>query len=151
MYATQGHGNKQLTFQLEKLAKEGVVYLYARNDRLEFNIPYELYRNPHPYEPDFIVRLRNSVSVVLEIKGKSHEDTDAKQLRAKRWVSAVNAWGRLVRAGFPSVPRAATASGSAVLKLIAARKERVRQLAAELQAKAEAEADRVTVVGLDTS
>ena len=83
------------TFQLEKLAKEDVVYCYARNDRLEFNIPYELYGNPHVYEPDFIVRLRNSVNVVLEIKGKQHEDTDAKHQAAKRWVSAVNHWGRL--------------------------------------------------------
>ena len=83
------------TFQLEKLAKEGVVYCYARNDRLEFNIPYELYGNPHVYEPDFIVRLRNSVNVVLETKGKSQEDTDAKHQAAKRWVSAVNHWGRL--------------------------------------------------------
>ena len=41
------------TFQLEKLAKEGVVFCYARNDRLEFNIPYELYGNPQVYEPRF--------------------------------------------------------------------------------------------------
>jgi type III restriction enzyme len=83
------------TFQLEKLAKVGVVYCYVRNDRLEFNIPYELYGNPQVYEPDFIVRLRNGVNVVLEIKGKSYEDTDAKHQGARRWVSAVNHWGRL--------------------------------------------------------
>jgi type III restriction enzyme len=83
------------TFQLEKLAKEGLVYCYARNDRLEFNIPYELYGNLHPYEPDFIVRLRNSVNVVLEVKGKPQDDNDAKHQGAKRWVSAVNHWGRL--------------------------------------------------------
>jgi len=82
-------------FQLEKLAKENVVFSYVRNDRLEFNIPYELYGNPQVYEPDFIVRLRNDVSVVLEIKGKSFEDTDAKHQAAKRWVSAVNYWGEL--------------------------------------------------------
>ncbi|HXG48285.1 MAG TPA: DEAD/DEAH box helicase family protein [Methylomirabilota bacterium] len=82
-------------FQLEKLAQEGVVHCYARNDHLEFNIPYELYGQPHAYEPDFIVRLRNSVQVVLEIKGKPHEDTDAKHQAARRWVSAVNHWGRL--------------------------------------------------------
>nr|WP_291996580.1 DEAD/DEAH box helicase family protein [Candidatus Accumulibacter sp. ACC012] len=83
------------TFQLEKLAKEGVVFCYARNDRLEFSIPYEYYGNPQVYEPDFIVRLRNSVHVVLEIKGKAHQDTDAKHQAAKRWVAAVNHWGRL--------------------------------------------------------
>jgi type III restriction enzyme len=83
-------------FQLEKLAKDGIVFCYARNDRLEFNNPYEFYGNPRVYEPDFIVRLDNAVSVVLEIKGESYEDTDAKHQAAKRWVSAVNHWGKLV-------------------------------------------------------
>jgi type III restriction enzyme len=83
------------SFQLEKLAKEGIVFCYARNDRLEFNIPYELYGNPQVYEPDFIVRLSNGVNVVLEVKGQSHEDTDAKHQAAQRWVAAVNHWGGL--------------------------------------------------------
>ena len=82
-------------FQLERLAEEGIVSCYARNDRLEFNIPYELYGNPQVYEPDFIVRLGSAVSVVLEIKGQSHDDTEAKHQAAQRWVSAVNQWGRL--------------------------------------------------------
>jgi type III restriction enzyme len=90
-----GSWEQAAVFQLEKLAKENVVFSYVRNDRLEFNIPYELYGNPQVYEPDFIVRLRNDVSVVLEIKGKSFEDTDAKHQAAKRWVSAVNHWGKL--------------------------------------------------------
>lgn len=90
-----GSWEQAAMFQLETLASEGVVYCYARNGRLEFNIPYEFYGIPHVYEPDFIVRLRNSVNLVLEIKGKQHEDTDAKHQAAKRWVCAVNYWGRL--------------------------------------------------------
>src|SRR5206468_9814568 len=82
-------------FQLEKLAKDGIVVCYARNDHLEFNIPYELYGMQHVYEPDFLVRLVNGVMLVLEIKGQAHEDTNAKHQAAKRWVSAVNHWGRL--------------------------------------------------------
>jgi type III restriction enzyme len=88
------------TFQLEKLAKQGIVYCYARNDRLEFNIPYELYGDPHVYEPDFIVRLRSSLNVILETKGRAHEDTDAKHQAAQRWVAAVNHWGRLGKWAF---------------------------------------------------
>ena len=95
------------TFQIEKLAKEGVVFCYARNDRLEFNIPYELYGNPQVYEPDFIVRLRNGVSVVLEIKGKSYEDTDAKHEGARRWVSAGQPLGKTRKVGLPRVSRSA--------------------------------------------
>jgi type III restriction enzyme len=82
-------------FQLERLAKAGIVTCYARNDRLEFNIPYELYGNPRVYEPDFLVKLANGVILILEIKGQPHEDTDAKHQGAHRWISAVNHWGRL--------------------------------------------------------
>lgn len=84
-------------FQLEKLAQAGVVAGYARNERLEFNIPYELFGNPQAYEPDFLVRLVNGVMVVLEIKGQSRGDTEAKHEAARRWVKAVNHWGRLGR------------------------------------------------------
>ena len=82
-------------FQLERLAERGVVDCYARNDHLEFNVPYELYGEPHAYEPDFLVRLKNGVHVVLEIKGRQYPGTDAKHEAARRWVSAVNHWGRL--------------------------------------------------------
>lgn len=82
-------------FHLEKLAHEGSVVCYARNDRLEFNIPYEFYGNPQVYEPDFIVRLPNGVHLVLEIKGESRADTAAKHQAAQRWVAAVNRWGQL--------------------------------------------------------
>lgn len=82
-------------FQLEKLAKNDGVLCYARNDHLEFNIPYELYGYPQVYEPDFLVRLKNAVTVVLEIKGRAHEETEAKHQAARRWVTAVNRWGQL--------------------------------------------------------
>lgn len=134
------------TFQLEKLAKEGVVYCYARNDRLEFNIPYELYGNPHVYEPDFIVRLRNAVNVVLEVKGKGREDTDAKHQAAKRWVSAVNHWGRLGEWDF-MVCREPQRLSEKFAKLVTARNERISALAAELQAQAETEVGRLRSLG----
>ena len=82
-------------FQLERLAAAGVVDCYARNDHLEFNIPYELYREPRAYEPDFLVRLKNGLHVVLEIKGREYAGTEAKHEAARRWCRAVNHWGRL--------------------------------------------------------
>jgi len=120
------------TFQLEKLAKEEIVFCYARNDRLEFNIPYELYGNPQVYEPDFIVRLRNAVHVVLEIKGKSYDDTDAKHQAARRWVSAVNHWGRLGEWDFLA-SREPQRLAEEFAKLIATRNKSIRSVAAELQ------------------
>jgi type III restriction enzyme len=90
-----GSWEQAAMFQLERLAKEHVVLCYARNDRLEFNIPYELYGQPQAYEPDFLVRLTNGLTLVLEIKGQQRGDTDAKHQAARRWVQAVNRWGRL--------------------------------------------------------
>jgi type III restriction enzyme len=84
-------------FQLEKLALAGVVQSYARNDHLEFNIPYELYGRSHGYEPDFLVCLSNGVTAVLEVKGQAHDDTAAKHQAARRWVAAVNHWAGLGR------------------------------------------------------
>lgn len=133
-------------FQLETLAQEGVVYCYARNDRLEFNIPYELYGNPHVYEPDFIVRMSNSMHLVLEIKGQQHEDTDAKHQAARRWVSAVNYWGRLGEWDF-LVCREPNQLPTAFAKLLAGRKQRIIEVAQQLRLQAEAEVLRLRSIG----
>lgn len=95
-----GSWEQAAAFQLEALAKKGTVICYARNDRLEFNIPYELYNQPQWYEPDFLVRLGDGTTLLVEIKGQLREDTDAKHQAAKRWVSAVNNWGKLGRWDF---------------------------------------------------
>jgi type III restriction enzyme len=134
------------TFQLENLAKQEIVFCYARNDRLEFNIPYELYGNPQVYEPDFIVRLRNSVNVVLEIKGKSYEDTDAKHQAARRWVSAVNHWGTLGEWDF-LVCREPQQLPEGFANLLKMRKARIIAVAAELREQAEGEVARLRSLG----
>jgi type III restriction enzyme len=79
-----------------KLEQPGVVKFYARNDHLGLVIPYEFMNVNHSYEPDFLVRLANDVTVLLEIKGYEGESiTMAKHEAAKRWVTAVNNWGQL--------------------------------------------------------
>ena len=125
--ATRTPGSKQRPSSSKSWPRQNIVFCYARNDRLEFNIPYELYGNPQVYEPDFIVRLRNSVNVVLEIKGKSHEDTDAKHQAAKRWVSAVNHWGTLGEWDF-LVCREPQRLAEEFANLIEARKQRIMRL-----------------------
>jgi type III restriction enzyme len=133
-------------FQLEKLAKDGVVVCYARNDHLEFNIPYELYGLQQVYEPDFLVKLVNGVTLVLEIKGQAHEDTDAKHQGAHRWVSAVNHWGRLGQWDF-LVCREPQVLSEKLEKLTTMNKEQLEGLAAELQSKAEKEVERLKSIG----
>jgi len=81
-------------FQLEQLALAGLVLSYVRNDHLELTIPYE-FEGAHAYEPDFIVKMKNGLSVLLEVKGLDRPDTLLKNQAAYRWVAAVNHWGAL--------------------------------------------------------
>jgi type III restriction enzyme len=76
-----------VTFRLES---SEVVECYARNDHLGLMIPYEFQGVDHHYEPDFIVRLTNRATVVLEVKGFEDAETTAKHNAAQRWVTAVN-------------------------------------------------------------
>ncbi|MEI7731770.1 MAG: hypothetical protein WCO56_19515 [Verrucomicrobiota bacterium] len=69
------------------------VHYYARNDHLGLTVPYDFYGISHTYEPDFLVRLKNGLTVMLEIKGyEVHEleKTNHKHNAARRWVDAVN-------------------------------------------------------------
>jgi hypothetical protein len=84
--------------------------------------------------------------VVLEIKGKLQEDTEAKNQAAKRWVSAVNYWGRLGEWNF-LVCREPQKLGEELANLISARAEYIRAAAADLQARAESEVNRLRSLG----
>ncbi len=78
-----------------RLEQSPVVSCYARNEHLECAIPYEYLGVSHSYLPDFLVRLTNDVTLVLEIKGYEDDQDRAKHQAAQRWVSAVNHWGQL--------------------------------------------------------
>ena len=137
-----GSWEQAAAFQLEKLAKNGLVHCYARNDRLEFNIPYELYGSPRVYEPDFIVRLTNGVNLVVEVKGRPDSDADAKHQAAKRWISAVNHWGQLGEWDF-LVCRNPQSLAKDLATWIETRGARIRKLAAKVRSDAENEVSRL--------
>ena len=69
-----------------RLESSDAVQFYARNDHMGLTIPYEYMGIDHAYEPDFLVRLSNGVTVVLEIKGFEDDQTKAKHTAADRWV-----------------------------------------------------------------
>ena len=52
-------------------------------------------RGSHIYEPDFLIRLVNDVTVIVEIKGFEDEHDQAKHEVSHRWVTAVNNLGML--------------------------------------------------------
>ena len=83
-----------------RLEQSEIVQCYVRNDHLGLGIPYEHDGILHLYEPNFIVRLTSGVHVVLEIKGFEPDQVHAKHAAAKRWVSAINNWGKLKKWDF---------------------------------------------------
>jgi type III restriction enzyme len=83
-----------VAFQLERMPE---VVAYARNDHLDFTIPYEWQGTRHEYRPDYLIRFRQSgegeLKVILEVKGFETEQDRQKEAAAKRWVLAVNHHG----------------------------------------------------------
>ena len=71
------------------------VFCYVRNDRPFLLIPYEYEGVQHYYEPDYILRMVNGSTLILEIKGEEDDQDRAKHQAARRWITAVNNWGRL--------------------------------------------------------
>jgi type III restriction enzyme len=70
------------------------VSAFVKNQGLGFTIPYLHAAGLHEYIPDFLVRLDNGVTLILETKGGRDEKADVKVQAAERWVAAVNADGQ---------------------------------------------------------
>lgn len=87
-------------FRLEEAARAGTIDFYARTDGLEFSIPYDHMNVEHGFEPDFLVRMSDGTTLVLEVKGYETTQDTAKYDAARQWVRAVNNWGKLGRWDF---------------------------------------------------
>lgn len=83
-----------------KLDSSELVACYAKNDRLGLVIPYEFQGVSFGYEPDYLVRLTNKMTLVLEIKGYEENQDKAKHQAAKKWVNAVNNWREMGKWAF---------------------------------------------------
>ncbi|MCY4558671.1 MAG: DEAD/DEAH box helicase family protein [Chloroflexi bacterium] len=90
-----GSWEQAAMFQLERLANEAVIRCYARNEGLEFSIPYETDGRSANYEPDFIVQFNDGSHVVVEVKGYDRDGTSAKHEAAKRWARAISHWRQM--------------------------------------------------------
>ena len=78
-----------------RLEENPDVVAYAKNDRLFLEIPYRFFGQSLRYRPDFLIKLRSGVSLLIEGKGREFEKDAAKLTAARRWVEAINAWGQL--------------------------------------------------------
>jgi len=88
------------------------VVAYAKNQGLNFKIPYTYEGRAGNYVPDFLIRLRDAgstgpddlLTLVLEVSGEARKDKQAKVATAETlWIPAVNNWGGLGRWAFLEV------------------------------------------------
>ena len=75
------------------LEKSELASCYAKNDHLGFQVLYLWRGSKRRYVPDFLIRLANGKTLVLEIKGKNSEQANAKRAALDTWVAAINSRG----------------------------------------------------------
>jgi type III restriction enzyme len=88
--------DSELELQIMRaLEQDDRVIAYAKNERLFLEIPYRWQGTTGRYRPDFVIRLANSRTLVIEAKGRKRERDDAKLTAARRWIQAINCWSKL--------------------------------------------------------
>ena len=88
-----GTWEKYVAEALESSALSDVVLAYAKNDHLGFNIYYMWNGSKRRYIPDYLIRLSNVKTLVLEVKGEDSPQNKEKRAALDMWVNAVNTKG----------------------------------------------------------
>lgn len=73
--------------------KEPHVIAWAKNDHLDFIVRYLWRGSSRNFVPDYLLRLSNGKTLVLEVKGVDSEQNRAKRAAMHTWVQAVNEQG----------------------------------------------------------
>lgn len=74
----------------QELERNKSVVSWVKNDHIGFVIKYLYNGVVHDYYPDFLIRLKNNVTLVLEIKGKDDDQNREKRRYLEEWVDVVN-------------------------------------------------------------
>lgn len=80
-------------YAADALEKSEHVLAYAKNEHLGFQIYYLWNGSKRRFVPDFLIRLANGKTLVLEIKGVDSEQNRAKRSALDVWVKGVNEKG----------------------------------------------------------
>ena len=88
------HDSRWEAAATQELERNSQVESWAKNDHLGFKILYLFNGILHEYWPDYLIRLKNGITLVLEIKGKDSEQNKAKRDALKEWIEAVNEDGK---------------------------------------------------------
>lgn len=75
---------------IQEFERNQDVISWVKNDHIGFVIKYLYNGILHDYWPDFLVKLKNNITLVLEIKGIDDDQNRKKRDYLKRWVGAVN-------------------------------------------------------------
>jgi len=73
-----------------KLERNENVVAFAKNDHLGFAIQYTYGGIVHKYYPDFLIKLKNGKTLVLETKAVDSAQAHEKRQALKEWVETVN-------------------------------------------------------------
>jgi len=76
-----------------ELDRNSNVSAWVKNDHLGFEIVYIFRGVVLKYRPDYLVRLKNGKTLVLEVKGQMTQQDGTKRDFLREWVEAVNAHG----------------------------------------------------------
>jgi type III restriction enzyme len=77
------------------LDESPLVRAWVKNERLGLTVPYRHGSGTHHHVPDFVVELIDGTFLLVEVKGLEREQDRSKEAGARRWIDAVNHWGRL--------------------------------------------------------
>ncbi|MDZ4746048.1 MAG: DEAD/DEAH box helicase family protein [bacterium] len=70
------------------------VSSWVKNDHQNFHILYLWNGSRRKYQPDFICRMTNGETLVIEVKGQPNDESRTKKAALETWIAAVNADGR---------------------------------------------------------
>ena len=77
-----------------------LVDAWVKNDHLGFEVLYVYRGVVRKYRPDFIIRLKSGIMLVLETKGQPDEQSRSKRRSLEEWTQAVNQHGGFGRWSF---------------------------------------------------
>jgi type III restriction enzyme len=80
-------------YELDRKRNDPIVTAWVKNDHLGFVVYYTYQGTPHMFYPDYLVRLANGTTLVLEVKGQDDQQNRTKREFLDEWVRSVNAHG----------------------------------------------------------
>ena len=77
----------------QELDRNANVRAWVKNDHIGFEITYSFKGIIHKFRPDYLVRLTNGKTLILEVKGQDDQQQQTKREFLSEWVRAVNGHG----------------------------------------------------------